>query len=627
MSVSPHLLPNPPSQVHSTFHQEPPRRNLLDLTVSIDPLDYKKLSPLQRQAKYRPYNQIYAGLFFMVAGQLDDDSDVPTSPAPGMGPYDRSKDADTKKELLLFNKVARYHQRLAREACDKIPRPTAANAEDILFLRSPGSLVDSYCNVMVKEFGPNPYVSLVKDLRKAIGFSKFLPEQKGPDSFDEGLKVRAFLMKFDAEAIGQNRQIGVSRREIKISPVDLRHYLQVAIQSLIMERFYLKSHIPFGSLDKTLLYLRAVMRFFYREDILSEDDPTDVRRAEQIMLKKWHSTKAAANVPAVQDPSHVKSPASLVKNFGDAFLFEKNLPILSSNDITNFLTEMCNQVDHQLPEVIRKHKRGGRNRLVRVFRSATRLTHYFYICRDDHFKKAWTSENQRNWHSYIDARSLLDKALGFKWIDKYLEEWIYKVRFLQLVRYLQPYLVTLPIIKERWNPIIDTASKHVRTFVTSIYIHAVFAKRAPAFYSRILPQYQDMLNSISDDSFLTWNKESEEKALTSLRVAAPMAVKMESEMASSYKGTFGKFWAKLRGKKAWVKWCNKGAAKALYNGLKWASTPKGLSAPKNPAKTFAQYTVALKIFLLEAHKGQPIEISDRALYVETVKDTLSSKKP
>ncbi|RKP13026.1 hypothetical protein BJ684DRAFT_16537 [Piptocephalis cylindrospora] len=652
------------SQALPILHPSPPRESLFYVKTSYGRAIPNNDSVSDEQKKeYAQYNTIYAGLIFMMSAQLSEKS---IDNAVGVNDVKleiSSEHADeTDKEYELLNKVVKIHCHKAHGACKLIKKPTQSDPDDPLSLRSSDSLIDIYCDVMSLKQCDRiySYGSLVIPFREAIGYSQFLHESKRPDPFGGDFEPREGSVPF--------------------SPAILHNSLQVVVNALVMERFYVRPHTPFGSLNEALSSFRHIMSKLF--------DPVAERilEAQNIMVGRLSTAKGSFNSLAAQSATHRDSThsasssfrqeiihpasssshqesthfappsprqrsthplglsplqesihhappspfqgydASLVKKFGDLFpstsLLSRTYP-----KITEFLESMCKQMDDYLPQVIRERKRGGRIAFVRNRHLASRDIFYRTVCSPERFQIKWTSRDNAHWHFEVDVKDKIMRIPRTQLIGRYLEEWIYKVRFLQLVRYLQPFLVKLPITKKRWDTLIDTASKRIRLFVTSIYIHSVLFK--PNLFETLaaLDVYRDMLSSISDDSFVTQNNKSEQEALSSFRVKIPESVKMERKVADSYKGKFGKTWVKMRGKRAWVKWCKSGAAKVLRSGLEWASTPKGQNAPKNPAKTFAQYTVTLKTFLLEAHNGGPVELSGEDLSPEAVKKTLSSKKP
>ncbi|RKP14112.1 hypothetical protein BJ684DRAFT_15544 [Piptocephalis cylindrospora] len=572
MSVDHHHTLHSPSHVPPILRKDSPHNQNLYVWTSMGEDADLSLSRAEQKEKFHPYDQIYAGLFFMISAQIG--------------------------KRLLFNKAAKQSQYLARDACDKIRAPTKSSPADPLFLRAPGSLIDIYCTVMKRNFNGDSYVPIVKAFHEAIGYSRFHDMQGGHNPF-----------------------------------IDVRSKL--VINTLIMERFYLLSHIPFHSLEGAISSLHAVMHIFF-DRIPIDGKPTDAELAGKFMVKRLSMSKSSASDPRVQSntyhafsPSHLESPVPFVKYFGDLFP-PTDFPPMSNDRFIYSMRKMCKEVTNAFPGVKNQHIWRGRKTFIRKSPLNSSIPLYFTICAHDHFQKSWSSKNGHNWYIDYNTKRLFNGIPQARFIGKYLEEWIYKVRFLQLVRFLQPLLVKLPMADEEWSATIDAASRRIRSFVTSIYIHSVLWQNKLSEDPDVRKMYRDMLDSISDASFVTWGEESERKALASFKVRIPEATKMEGDMTRSYRGKFNMFWTRLsrwfkspwtkaRREAAWAKWCKMKASKVLDRALTWASTPEGRGVPKNPAKAFAHYAVALKGFLLEANKGRPMEITDGDLSPESMK--------
>ncbi|RKP14829.1 hypothetical protein BJ684DRAFT_18796 [Piptocephalis cylindrospora] len=219
------------------------------------------------QVGYRPYDNYYASLH----------------PPSGTGHVFR----DTRAEWGQLNLVVKIHQRSARIACEKLETSGGSDGKGHLLLREPHSLVAIYCDIMEKNFDDVPYVPIVKDFHKTIGYSGFLHGEREKIRSDREYGTGMLIMKDVANSIRQGKRPD-------ISPFVLYDSLKNTIYYLIKERFYGKCHTIFGSLSNMLSSLHTIMDHVFKESSsFSNRDAAKIHHAESLMLQRLFFTKAA----------------------------------------------------------------------------------------------------------------------------------------------------------------------------------------------------------------------------------------------------------------------------------------------------------------------------------------------
>ncbi|RKP15305.1 hypothetical protein BJ684DRAFT_14424, partial [Piptocephalis cylindrospora] len=607
MSLGHHHSSSESSLPAPAFVQEPPSKSLLYVKTSMNSRSYSAGTPTKQRKKYRPEYLIYKALFFMVGLEIGDEPGTRPEHA-------KHKFIDTQEERDLLNNLVQTHQTESMEACEKIKGDEKTYAKERLLPRKPGSLIDIYCNVIEQypasfyhhtppyghgpsygdyspynyyspygdyssyshdpAYGHNlpyrttplnellntlspfatlnpsydrkiPYVSIIGDLHKAIKFNNFLSGKKERVSLDDSYETKMLFMKHVSESIRKGKQTGVSLYEVHES-------LQAAIYYLVMERFYLNYHSIFGSLRNMLSSLHLIMRTFFDKDIYVLSGPRlDSNRGEELMLQRLSLAKDGIKNRAAHSIGHSARSSSLqessawpVKNFGTLFSSDRLFP-RSYEDITKFVKKMCDQFYSSSSRATRSlwEEFGARN--AHPARQALKTPFYKRFCSDTPLEGAWISKNGFNWQfsksGTMSAAELKDYGLG---------EWIYKVRLIQLIRFLRPHLIKIPHKTHLndgmdWDVAIDIVSNQTRTLATSTYIHSVFLDLKLPRKPDTLKMYRGMLNSVSDASLVANGKHSEQKALEYLQTSIPEIIQMEKKKAHSYQKKAKEFWAGL----------------------------------------------------------------------------------
>ncbi|RKP14333.1 hypothetical protein BJ684DRAFT_15332 [Piptocephalis cylindrospora] len=544
MSLGHHHSSREPPQLISGFVPKPPSSQLIFVESYMKENDYAVLTSAEQQEKYRPEYLIYKALFFMVGLEVNDNSNTPN-------------------ERCRLDNAALTYRNSAIDACREIEGVEETYAKDRLLPRTPGSLIDIYCNIIKSHPYSYSFTSLVKAFHEKIGYSDFIHGQKKRDERSRSYKTKLFLMKHVSESIRKGERS-------KVFLYHIRESLQGAIYYLIMDRFYLDYHTTFGSLNNMLSSLYTIMRTFFnnsrpsldRQDKSRGRQDKKLEEAERLMLWKLAKAKDRASGLAIQDaaysahfPSHSEFRAPLVKNFGDLFSPKNHIPPRSYEDIVGFVKKMCDQTESFSSRMTQFLREGFGAHNVHTVGHELKTPFYRRFCSNMSLKGAWTSVNGFNWEFSkryaMSADELKDHdseeqiyASEAKLIGGNLERCIYKVRLIQLIQFLRPHLVQLLGYIGDWDTVIPHASKQIRTLTISTYIHSVFLNLRLPKGPITLEMYQDMLNSISDASFVTKSKETEKKALAYLQTSVPRIDQMEEEI-HSYQVKADVFWNSL----------------------------------------------------------------------------------
>ncbi|RKP13402.1 hypothetical protein BJ684DRAFT_19651 [Piptocephalis cylindrospora] len=334
----------------------------------------------------------------------------------------------------------------------------------------------------------------------------------------------------------------------------------------------------------------------------------------------------------------VTEPGSALRNFGRTFESDPTDP-RSKAEISHFLLDICLNLKRSMAHMLKE--RGWFGRFVRGQKGGrrTRKALYFTFCgKDGAHPYEWTKVSDTRYWRYIgDKTGIIDDQESVKDImDDHLEEWIYKVKLLQLVRYLWPVLERLPQSRGPWSGLKDTVSKKVLTLVSAIHIQSEFydLSHAKARYSQAM--YKDMVRSVSDKHFLLSGEKAEVNAMGYLYEADgkirkdDAGEKAEKAAIQSYRGKvrmlmtrlhrFGKGWTEAGRKRAWTSWCKKKAGEVLAQALRWIKGPQGAPTREKTLKKYAQYAVSLKAYLIEAYEDGPVDISTKDLDPQSIKE-------
>ncbi|KAI9226200.1 MAG: hypothetical protein DHS80DRAFT_25445 [Piptocephalis tieghemiana] len=602
------------------------------------------------------YGSLYDGLFFMIRESPlmeKDPSLLSLSKFNEISNERYNTPSQYESDAPTLDTAFQYHAESVSESCKAIPPPVKSQPMDLLLLRSPNSLIDILCDAIIGDSGGRGYANVKKifyrRLKMPKGPSKHWVDGKTVKRVGTGIqKVKEVFEESERE------------REVKLSFGNLQLVVQSSMEFLVLSGLYQVSIPGAPSMEDASTWIVSILnRLFARAmkvrlDALKGDGmassrstPSESRHASLHLHSSQHHSRPpspaqrnqqrrlssyTSNTGSPQeDPSSqsVSSyPYSALASIG---IVSNHLSLIPKTlfEMNSVVNNICLSIKGDLGDVLRrrgitKYIARARNAAVERYRK-----YYFEFCGADGLSKVvWKTNGRRDrWIPKKSSKSLSSKEKEHMIL--LLNDWIYKVRLLKLIRYFQPALEQHFLSNGVTKVAINNACKKAQVFTGALHIQLLYHGIQGVDGSKFKDMmYGEAVQTISDVQFVTGyvngaeSPGDQEEEVTG----------KELKYAKAFHGKLSLMLMKLRVKlthqkanreTAWSDLCRGWMMKVLRQALDWASTPLRKANANDTYQKYARYAASLKVSLLEEHAGRNLDASELRLLPKDVMSQLS----